>query len=64
MARRVYWVTLYTLVNKLCEYWLRYSKFMPSDLPASVATAMAAVTVACDALKLYDNNNTPGKPGV
>lgn len=62
MAQRVYWVGLYQLVKRLCDYWARYSNRVPSDLPGSVATAMAALTIACAALKAYDDAHTHGKP--
>ena len=62
MAQRVYWVGLLLIVKKLCKYWLRYSAKMPSDLPAAVATAMPYITLACQALELYDLTNTPGQP--
>jgi len=62
MATRVYWVGLLIIVRKLCDYWLRYGGKMPSDLPSSVATAMAAVTVACTALQQYDLANNHGRP--
>ena len=62
MAQRVYWVALLAIIRKLCIYWSRYSGKMPSDLPSSVATAMVAVNVACDALQLYDKLHRPGKP--
>jgi hypothetical protein len=62
MANRVYWVGLLLIVRKLCKYWLRYGGKMPSDLPASVSTAMTAVTIACTALEAYDLATANGKP--
>lgn len=64
MAIRVYWVGLLLAIRKLCKYWTRYSGRMPSDLPASVSTAMAALTIACNALEAYDIAHTPGQPSV
>jgi len=62
MAQRVYWVGLLAIVRKLCLYWTRYSGKMPSDLPSSVATAMAAITIACTALQVYDREKARGNP--
>jgi len=62
MAQRVYWVGLLLAVRKLCNYWTRYSGKMPTDLPGSVATAMAALTIACTALQAYDAAHAPGSP--
>lgn len=62
MATRVYWVGLKILVKKLCDYWNRYKSKMPSDLPASVNTAMVALDIACTALLAYDALKVRGNP--
>ena len=62
MANRVYWVGLLGLVRKVCSYWTRYGARMPADLPTAVKTAMTGLTIACDALQLYDLSKAHGKP--
>ena len=58
--RKIYWPTLYQIVKRVCDYYHRYQDSLPNDLPGSVATAMAALELACTALRQYDLEHKRG----
>jgi hypothetical protein len=59
--KKVYWIQLVNLVVHLCRYWQKHKAQMPTDLPANVKTALDALTLACDALLLYDKQKARGE---
>lgn len=59
--KKVYWITLRTLVVKLCRYWEKHKAQMPTDLPSGVATALDALNIVCPLLIVYDNENARGQ---